>query len=89
MRSKVLCIAPYSNYHPLHGLWEMTVLNGLRVRGAEVAYYLCDALSHRCDLFRFAPGDQDWSGGVEPVRKQRTCKGLPMAPSSSSPATPR
>ena len=78
MRSKVLCIAPYSNYHPLHGLWEMTVLNGLRVRGAEVAYYLCDALSHRCDLFRFAPGDQDCRACMD--RSEGLAKSMGFSP---------
>jgi hypothetical protein len=59
MNRKILCIAPYSNYHPLHGLWEMTVLNGLRRRGAEVAYYLCDGLARCCDIFRLAPEQKD------------------------------
>jgi hypothetical protein len=46
----VLCYAPY-NFWALHGYWEMTILQGLKLRGAEVDYALCDGLYTDCDLF--------------------------------------
>lgn len=48
---RVLCYAPYSNFHPIVGRWEMTILNALKLRGAEVRYFLCDGLYSDCDLF--------------------------------------
>jgi hypothetical protein len=47
---RVLCYSPY-NLWTLHGLWEMTVLHALGLRGAEVHYVLCDALYVECDVF--------------------------------------
>jgi hypothetical protein len=47
---RVLCYSPY-NLWTLHGLWEMTVLHALAMRGAEVRYVLCDALFAECDVF--------------------------------------
>ena len=46
---RVLAYGPYAAWQ-LHGLWEMTLLHGLRVRGAEVNYLLCDGLFSDCDL---------------------------------------
>jgi hypothetical protein len=47
---KVLCYAPYNRW-PLHGQWEMTILQGLKQRGADVQYVLCDGLYSDCDVF--------------------------------------
>ncbi|MGH3265471.1 MAG: hypothetical protein ACRDNS_26150 [Trebonia sp.] len=47
---RVLCYAPYNRW-ALHGKWEMTVLQALRLRGASVDYVLCDGLYTDCDLF--------------------------------------
>lgn len=47
---RVLCYAPYNRW-TLHGQWEMTILQGLKQRGAEVEYVLCDGLYSDCDVF--------------------------------------
>jgi hypothetical protein len=47
---RVLCYAPYNRW-TLHGQWEMTILQGLKHRGAEVQYVLCDGLYSDCDVF--------------------------------------
>jgi hypothetical protein len=52
----VLCYAPYNRW-ALHGMWEMTILRALQLRGAEVEYVLCDGLYTDCDQF--------W-GAIEP-----------------------
>jgi hypothetical protein len=46
---RVLCYSPYTRWG-LHGQWEMTLLQGLRQAGAEVAYVLCDGMFTDCDL---------------------------------------
>jgi hypothetical protein len=46
----VLCYAPYNRW-ALHGQWEMTILQALKRRGAEVEYVLCDGLYTDCDVF--------------------------------------
>jgi hypothetical protein len=46
---RVLCYSPYNRW-ALHGRWEMTVLQALRVRGADVHYVLCDGLYSDCDV---------------------------------------
>lgn len=46
----MLCYAPYNRW-ALHGQWEMTILHGLKQRGAEVQYVLCDGLYSDCDQF--------------------------------------
>jgi hypothetical protein len=48
--TRVLCYAPYNRW-ALHGLWEMTILRSLKLRGAEVEYVLCDGLYTDCDQF--------------------------------------
>jgi hypothetical protein len=58
----VLCYAPYNRW-ALHGRWEMTILQSLKLRGAEVEYILCDGLYTDCDQF--------W-GAVAP-RPQNAC----------------
>ena len=50
---RVLCYSPY-NIWPLHGMWEITILHALRLRGAELKYVLCDGLYSDCDVFRKA-----------------------------------
>ena len=47
---RVLCYAPYNRW-ALHGRWEMTILQSLKLRGAEVEYVLCDGLYTDCDQF--------------------------------------
>lgn len=78
MKQKVLCIAPYSNYHPLHGMWEMTLLHALRLRGAEVEYYLCDGLSACCDLFRLDPAQKDCRDCMHRSAELARSMGMPV-----------
>ena len=47
---RVLCYSPY-NAWKLHGQWEITILQGLKQRGAQLDYVLCDGLFSDCDLF--------------------------------------
>ncbi|MEW6659546.1 MAG: glycosyltransferase [Thermodesulfobacteriota bacterium] len=47
---KVLCYSPY-NLWDLHGMWEITILHALRLRGAETFHVLCDGLYKQCDVF--------------------------------------
>jgi hypothetical protein len=47
---RVLCYAPYNRW-ALHGRWEMTILQALKLRGADVEYVLCDGLYSDCDMF--------------------------------------
>jgi hypothetical protein len=49
-RQRVLCYSPYNRW-ALHGRWEMTILQALKLRGAEVDYVLCDGLFTDCDQF--------------------------------------
>jgi hypothetical protein len=46
----VLCYSPYNQW-ALHGMWEMTILHALKLRGAEVEYVLCDGLYTDCDQY--------------------------------------
>ena len=46
---KILCYAPY-NAWALHGLWEMTILHSLKLRGAEFLYVMCDGIYSECDI---------------------------------------
>lgn len=46
---RVLCFAPYNRWQ-LHGVWEMTILHGLRLRGAEVRHVFCDGAFSDCDI---------------------------------------
>ena len=46
---RVLCFAPYNRWQ-LHGVWEMTILHGLRLRGAEVKHVFCDVAFSDCDI---------------------------------------
>jgi len=48
--TRVLCYAPYNRW-ALHGLWEMTILRALKLRGAQVEYVMCDGLYTDCDLY--------------------------------------
>lgn len=49
---RILCYSPYTRgMWSIHGLWEMTVLHGARLRGAEVEYVMCDGLFSDCDVF--------------------------------------
>ncbi|MFH1862741.1 MAG: hypothetical protein ABH878_08015 [bacterium] len=47
---KVLCYSPYNRW-TLHGLWEMTILHALKLRGAAVHTVFCDGLFSDCDVF--------------------------------------
>jgi hypothetical protein len=46
---RVLCYAP-SNRWVVHGQWDMTIMHGLRMRGAEIRYVMCDGLFSDCDV---------------------------------------
>ena len=48
-RPKVLCYSPYNAWE-LHGLWEITILHALRLRGADVMHVLCNGVFPACDL---------------------------------------
>jgi hypothetical protein len=50
MTANVLCYSPYTMW-TLHGLWEMTALHALGLRGARTRYVLCDGLYSDCDVF--------------------------------------
>ncbi len=39
---------------PRNAMWAMTILHGLRLRGAEVEYVMCDGLFSECDMYRVA-----------------------------------
>ena len=78
MKSRVLCIAPYSNYHPLHGMWEMTILHALHLRGVEVFYYLCDGLSECCDIFRLNPKEKDCKNCMQRSAGLAQAMGMPF-----------
>jgi hypothetical protein len=47
---RVLCYSPYNRWG-LHGRWELTMLHGLRLAGADVSLVLCDGLYTDCDQF--------------------------------------
>lgn len=49
-KPKILCYAPYNSW-TLHGMWETTILHGLKLRGADVKYVMCDGLYSECDVF--------------------------------------
>ena len=46
---KILCYSPYNAWE-LHGLWEITILHALKLRGAEIRHILCDGCFSACDL---------------------------------------
>lgn len=47
--TRVLCYSPYNRW-PVHGQWDMTIAHGLRNRGADVRYVMCDGLFSDCDV---------------------------------------
>ena len=51
--TRVLCYSPYGRWTQ-HAVWEMTILHGLRLRGADVRYVLCDGLYPECDAYQAA-----------------------------------
>ncbi|SDB48924.1 Glycosyltransferase involved in cell wall bisynthesis [Desulfonatronum thiosulfatophilum] len=48
---KIVGYSPYNQWM-LHGLWHITMLHGLRLRGNDVKYVLCDGLYQACDMHR-------------------------------------
>jgi hypothetical protein len=46
---KVLCYSP-SNKWVVHGHWDMTIAHGLKHRGADVRYVMCDGMFSACDV---------------------------------------
>jgi hypothetical protein len=46
---RVLCYAPHNRW-VVHGQWDMTIVHGLRHRGADVRYVMCDGLFSDCDV---------------------------------------
>lgn len=46
---KVLCYSP-SNKWVVHGHWDMTIAHGLKHRGADVRYVMCDGMFSSCDV---------------------------------------
>jgi hypothetical protein len=49
MSKKILCYSPYNSWE-LHGLWEITILHALRLRGAVVSNVYCDGVFKECDI---------------------------------------
>ncbi|MBC7949314.1 MAG: hypothetical protein H7Y42_15620, partial [Chitinophagaceae bacterium] len=49
-QQRILCYAPY-NMWKLHGMWEMTILHTLKLRGADFRYVMCDGVFTECDIF--------------------------------------
>ncbi len=47
---RILCYSPYNSW-AIHGMWEMTILQAIKLRGADVQYVLCDGLYSDCDVF--------------------------------------
>ncbi len=50
MAPRVLCYSPYNRW-TLHGMWELTMLHGAKLRGADVHLVMCDGLYTDCDVF--------------------------------------
>ena len=49
-QQRILCYSP-NNFWRLHGMWELTILQGLKARGADVKLVMCDAQYKECDIF--------------------------------------
>jgi hypothetical protein len=47
---KVLCYSPHNRW-VVHGHWDMTIAHGLKHRGADVRYVMCDGLFSDCDVY--------------------------------------
>jgi hypothetical protein len=46
---KVLCYSPHNRWE-VHGHWDMTIAHGLKHRGADVRYVMCDGMFAECDV---------------------------------------
>ncbi len=51
----IVCFAPYTDWS-IHSARQVTILHGLRQRGATVSYVTCDGVFSDCDLFQKATG---------------------------------
>ena len=49
-QQRILCYSPH-NLWRLHGMWEMTILQGLKLRGSDVRLVMCDSQYKECDVF--------------------------------------
>ena len=58
INKKILCYSPYNSWE-LHGLWEITILHALKLRGAEIKHILCDGCFSACDLHWEATSPRD------------------------------
>ncbi len=47
---RILGYGPYGMWR-LHGMWEITLLQAARLRGAEIEYVMCDGVFPACDMF--------------------------------------
>lgn len=47
---KILCYSPYNAWE-LHGMYEITILHALRLRGAEIKHVLCNGVFKACDMY--------------------------------------
>ena len=47
---KVLCYSPYNAWE-LHGMWEITILHALQLRGSEIKHVLCNGVFKACDMY--------------------------------------
>ena len=54
----ILCYSPYNSWE-LHGLWEITIIKALRLRGAIVNNVYCDGLFKECDIHWEATNPRD------------------------------
>jgi hypothetical protein len=51
----IVCFAPYTDWS-MHSARQVTILHGLRLRGATVSYVTCDGVFSDCDLFQKSTG---------------------------------
>jgi len=49
----VVCFPPYTDWS-IHSARQVTILHGLRQRGASTTYVTCDGIFSDCDLFQKA-----------------------------------
>ncbi len=61
---RVLCFSPYNRWQ-LHGVWEMTILHGLRLRNSDVKHVFCDGQFTDCDIHWKATSPRKFNSCIE------------------------
>lgn len=51
----IVCFAPYTDWS-IHSARQVTLLHGLKLRGATVSYITCDGVFSDCDLYQTSNG---------------------------------